>query len=236
MKEVGFLLIKIIDDDPIMVDNIYTIIEKNFGRVFYDYSIEKITDDFESAVYKNGDIFFLDIDLKGYNGIRIAEKIREYNYNAIIIFVSAMNDMVFDSLIVQPFYFVRKNNFDNDMNVAFDLIKKYVMNNYKIITFDLKGRKTAIKLTEIVYLESFLHEIIIHTLNDTYRYSGSFQNMFDLINSSNIIRIHKSYAINMFWMKEIHKDEIVMNNGVILNIGKKYKNSVLLVYKEYLLR
>lgn len=141
MKEVGFLLIKIIDDDPIMVDNIYTIIEKNFGRVFYDYSIEKITDDFESAVYKNGDIFFLDIDLKGYNGIRIAEKIREYNYNAIIIFVSAMNDMVFDSLIVQPFHFVRKNNFDNDMNVAFDLIKKYVMNNYKIITFDLKGRK-----------------------------------------------------------------------------------------------
>ena len=40
----------------------------------------------------------------------------------------------------------------------------------------------------------------------------------------------------MFWMKEIHKDEIVMNNGVILNIGKKYKNSVLLAYKEYLLR
>ncbi len=59
MKEVSFLLIKIIDDDPIMIDNIYTIIEKNFGRVFYDYSIEKIRDDFESAVYKMVIYFFL---------------------------------------------------------------------------------------------------------------------------------------------------------------------------------
>lgn len=236
MKEVSFLLIKIIDDDPIMVDNIYTIIEKNFGRVFYDYSIEKITDDFESAVYKNGDIFFLDIDLKGYNGIRIAEKIRKYNYNAIIIFVSAMNDMIFDSLIVQPFHFIRKDNFKNDMDITLNLIKKYVINNYKIITLNLKGRKTAIKLSEIVYLESFLHEIIIHTLSDSYKYIGTFNSMFELINSSNIIRIHKSYAINMFWMKEIHKEEIIMNNGIILNIGKKYKENVLLSYKEYLLR
>lgn len=40
----------------------------------------------------------------------------------------------------------------------------------------------------------------------------------------------------MFWMKEIHKEEIIMNNGIILNIGKKYKENVLLSYKEYLLR
>lgn len=87
-----------------------------------------------------------------------------------------------------------------------------------------------------MYLESFLHEIIIHTLSDSYKYIGTFNSMFELINSSNIIRIHKSYAINMFWMKEIHKEEIIMNNGIILNIGKKYKENVLLSYKEYLLR
>ena len=186
--------------------------------------------------FQNGDIYFLDIDLKESNGIKIAEKIRKYNYNAIIIFVSAMNDMIFDSLIVQPFHFIRKDNFKNDMDITLNLIKKYVINNYKIITLNLKGRKTAIKLSEIVYLESFLHEIIIHTLSDSYKYIGTFNSMFELINSSNIIRIHKSYAINMFWMKEIHKEEIIMNNGIILNIGKKYKENVLLSYKEYLLR
>lgn len=147
-----------------------------------------------------------------------------------------MNDMIFDSLIVQPFHFIRKDNFKNDMDITLNLIKKYVINNYKIITLNLKGRKTAIKLSEIVYLESFLHEIIIHTLSDSYKYIGTFNSMFELINSSNIIRIHKSYAINMFWMKEIHKEEIIMNNGIILNIGKKYKENVLLSYKEYLLR
>ena len=56
------------------------------------------------SILKKGIFFFLDIDLKEKNGIKIAEEIRENNSNAIIIFVSAMNDMIFDSLIVTTFF------------------------------------------------------------------------------------------------------------------------------------
>lgn len=142
-----------------------------------------------------------------------------------------MKDMVFDSLIVQPFYFIKKDNLENDIEIACHLIERNIINNYKIITLNLKGRKTSIKLSEIVYLESFLHEIVIHTLHDSYKYTGTFRSMMELINSSNIIRVHKSFAINMFWMKEIYKDKIIMNNGVMINMGKKYKNEVLSAYK-----
>lgn len=72
-----------------------------------------------------------------------------------------MNDMIFDSLIVQPFYFIRKDNFDRDMKIACTLIQKYINKNHKIITFDFNGKKTAIQLSDIIYLESFLHEITI---------------------------------------------------------------------------
>lgn len=52
-----------------------------------------------------------------------------------------MNDMIFDSLIVQPFYFIRKDNFDRDMKIACTLIQKYINKNHKIITFDFNGKK-----------------------------------------------------------------------------------------------
>ena len=190
----------------------------------------------EEVILKGIDIFFLDIDLKEKNGIKIAEKIRENNSNAIIIFVSAMNDMIFDSLIVQPFYFIRKDNFDRDMKIACTLIQKYINKNHKIITFDLNGKKTSMQLSDIIYLESFLHEITIHTPFDDYKYSSTFNKMMSLINSTNIIRIQKSYAVNLFWVKEIYKEELLLRNGVILKIGKKYRQDVLKQYKEYLLK
>ena len=80
-----------------------------------------------------------------------------------------MNDMIFDSLIVQPFYFIRKDNFDRDMKIACTLIQK-------------------------------------------------------------------SYAVNLFWVKEIYKEELLLRNGVTLKIGKKYQQDVLASYKEYLLK
>ena len=98
-----------------------------------------------------------------------------------------MNDMIFDSLIVQPFYFIRKDNFDRDMKIACTLIQKYINKNHKIITFDFNGKKTAIQLSDIIYLESFLHEITIHApFND-------FKNPMQLIYFGLKKFIKKSY-------------------------------------------
>ena len=230
------MLIKIVDDDQTFAKKIKDIVYDAFKNIFIDYSIECISSNFEYQYFEEGDIFFLDIDLKEENGIKIAEKIRENNFNAIIIFVSALNDMVFDSLIVQPFYFIRKDNFDRDMKIACTLIQKYINKNHKIITFDLNGRKTSMQLSDIIYLESFLHEITIHAPFNDYKYSSTFNKMMSLINSTNIIRIQKSYAVNLFWVKEIYKEELLLRNGVTLKIGKKYQQDVIASYKEYLLK
>lgn len=208
------MLIKIVDDDQVFAKKIESMVYDGFKDIFLDYSIDCITSNFEDRYFEKGDIFFLDIDLKEKNGIKIAEKIRENNSNAIIIFVSAMNDMIFDSLIVQPFYFIRKDNFDRDMKIACTLIQKYINKNHKIITFDFNGRKTSMQLSDIIYLESFLHEITIHAPFNDYKYSSTFNKMMSLINSTNIIRIQKSYAVNLFWIKGIYKEELLLRNGV----------------------
>ena len=230
------MLIKIVDDDQVFAKKIKDIVYDAFKNIFIDYSIECISSNFEYQYFEEGDIFFLDIDLKEKNVIKISENSRYNNYNEFIFFVSAMNDMIFDSLIVQPFYFIRKDNFDRDMKIACTLIQKYINKNHKIITFDFNGKKTAIQLSDIIYLESFLHEITIHAPFNDYKYSSTFNKMMSLINSTNIIRIQKSYAVNLFWVKEIYKEELLLKNGVTLKIGKKYQQDVLASYKEYLLK
>ena len=177
------MLIKIVDDDQVFVKKIKDIVYDNFKDIFLDYSIECITSNFEAQYFEKGDIFFLDIDLKEKNGIKIAEEIRIIKLLLLILMV-----------------------------------------------------KTAIQLSDIIYLESFLHEITIHTSSNFYKYSSTFNKMMSLINSTNIVRIHKSYAVNLFWVKEIYKEKLLLRNGVTLKIGKKYQQDVLASYKEYLLK
>lgn len=44
------------------------------------------------------DIFFLDIDISGDNGIEVARKIRSYKEDAIIIYFSFREDLVFNAM------------------------------------------------------------------------------------------------------------------------------------------
>lgn len=67
-----------------MVNKLSIIFSRYFDKVFYDYTIEEVTNNFNSKTCEIGDIFFLDIDLKNENEIKIAERIRLKNYNLCI--------------------------------------------------------------------------------------------------------------------------------------------------------
>ena len=45
--------------------------------IFLDYSIDCITSRFEDRYFEKGDIFFLDIDLKEKNGIKLLKKLEK---------------------------------------------------------------------------------------------------------------------------------------------------------------
>ena len=102
------MLIKIVDDDQVFVKKIKDIVYDNFKDIFLDYSIECITSNFEAQYFEKGDIFFLDIDLKEKNGIKIAEEITEIAslrsfslafIAAIIAFCNVSNCIIKTSLI-----------------------------------------------------------------------------------------------------------------------------------------
>ena len=64
------MLIKIVDDDQTFAKKIKDIVYDAFKNIFIDYSIECISSNFEYQYFEEGDIFFLDIDLKEENGIK----------------------------------------------------------------------------------------------------------------------------------------------------------------------
>ena len=90
--------IKIIDDDIQFMDSLKNTLTGEFDHVLIDGSTS-FEDEYDY------DIYFLDIDMP-YNGLEMARKIKSFNDDIIVIFVSFREDLIFEALQTFPYYFI----------------------------------------------------------------------------------------------------------------------------------
>ena len=97
----------ICDDDLFAVREIRNLLEpfhtESDGFDVSDFSCGEDLIDF----YSNGgcfDIVFIDIEMKGINGIEAAETIRELAPETIIIFVSSHSSYIFDAFRIESVF------------------------------------------------------------------------------------------------------------------------------------
>jgi len=109
--------------------------EKSMGEYLKQLIENRLADDKEYRVkvfssgaelLKNGkdfDIFFLDIHLKDMSGIDMARSLRQES-EAVIVFVTALKEYVFDAFDVQAFQYLLKHLFYN-LSAALSSIRRF---------------------------------------------------------------------------------------------------------------
>ena len=113
--------IKIIDDDIQFMDSLKNTLTGEFDHVLMDSSTS-FEDEYDY------DIYFLDIDMP-YNGLEVARKIKQFNDDIIVIFVSFREDLIFEALQTFPYYFLRKKYLKEELPIVINKIKKMLVNN-----------------------------------------------------------------------------------------------------------
>ena len=229
--------IVIVDDDKYFSNQFSILINNHISNILESYNLTIINDDFVNTLLNNAyDIIFLDIDLNDVTGIKLASVLKRQKPNAIIIFVSSRNDLVFDSLAVQPFQFIRKSNLLEDTMLVLNMLNDYLKRNRKLITINMSGRKLGITINDILYLESSGHDVSIATIDTIYTYRCTMKEMVKEINSNAFIQIKKSLIINFDHVKEIDENNnVILKNDIQFFISRFYKKDVLKKYEAYLL-
>lgn len=205
--------------------------------------IEKISDHVEFKIISENfrtdlltekyDLIFIDIDLKDHSGIEMAKDIRNSGLGELFVFVTAHAHLVYDTFIVHPFFFIRKDNYKNDISVFFDLLPEK-FNTDGFIMIKWKGVKRAVNLRDIIYIESMDHSLLIHTVQGAFYDSHLLMEILKILNQSNFVQVHKSYVINMKYLVNYNSSTVQMIKEIQLSIGRKYKQSFLERYTKYL--
>ena len=234
--------IAIIDDDSNYLELIRKRVEFVCKKVDpeFKFSISCFSSPFfviEEEDYFSFDLVLLDIDMPGLNGIELAQMINKRRYSdtiPYIIFVSAMENLVFEALQQFPYSFVRKSNLED--------IDKCILNIHKMRKlspiYGVKiGRTTKfIELNKTMYLEKQGNYVNFYTEEGVFQERSLLDEKYNDLVQFGFVRPHIGALANANYIIEISNEYILMKNGKELPISRSYKKEFKDKYHKWLVR
>lgn len=89
--------------------------------------------------------------------------------------------------------------------------------------FDFKEGRKEISLDRLLYIESNLHILEFHVMEDDMKVYTMYETLNILetrLSENDFIRIHQSYLVNAKHIKNVVRCKVILTNGVELSIPK----------------
>lgn len=104
----------------------------------------------------------------------------------------------------------------------------------KMIYIKKRQARLAIKLKDILYLEKFRRQIIVHiTEGEDVRVYGKFDALTPMLDGR-FAHPHQSYIINMQHIIRLGSNEVIMREGMKIKLGNHCFAKMKKSYDEYI--
>ena len=230
------LQIAVCEDEKAMGSYLKQLIDKRLaGRKEYQIEI------FEAGWQllesdKKFDIFFLDIDLKDMSGIDMARKLRETS-GAVIIFVTALKEYVFDAFDVQAFqYLLKPVNEEKFFRVLDGAVEECLAGKGgEPLVIRIKGTYRSIMRENIVYAENDARKVVLHLKEEQISYYAKMSELEKILGGQ-FFRCHRGYLVNLNEVKSYDTGSIQLKNGETILMAKQKYSAFVSAYMEFLRR
>ena len=182
---------------------------------------------FEWTDYNKYDIVFFDIKMKKVSGIELSNLVREKNKVVDIVFVTGMIEYALHGYKVSAMQYLLKPIKQDDIYSCLNKVLERIDSTDESSKFMIiKTPKKSMKLNydEIYYFEMFSPNIVIHTIKEEIALRKKISEIEKELKSSSFIRCHRSYIVNLKYVKSISKKTIILENEVNIPLSRnKYK-------------
>ena len=214
--------------------------------------VRKADSDAEISVFTNPDellnvedlfdLVFLDIQMEEMTGIDVAKRLRTRETQPEIVFISAVQEYVFDAFDVEAFHYLIKPVDTAKFAKVYDRVKMRIADKKKnfleteeaaILSVKSKTRQYSLKMTDVLYVENQLKKLLIHTKEETIDLYGAMKDI-EAQTSDGFFRCHRGYLVNLGHIKSYSKDEILLDNGERIMIAKERYPEFIKAYMHFL--
>lgn len=183
------------------------------------HNIEEFNDHYS---FSNYDIFVIDIHIDDGKGIALAKYIKEKNDTVQIIFMGSSLENISDIYEVEHCYFMASNSLEKYLLKAIQKAMQNIESDSRYLFVQTKSKKITVKTKDIVFLERSQRYTYIHTVNQSIRVAKSLDEIMIKVPRF-LIRLHNSYAVNINNITEMKRENVLLNNGQVIPISRKYQ-------------
>lgn len=230
--------IAICDDDAEVLASLSDFINKTY------HDIDLLTERYSSgeslmrAIEKQGisyHLLFLDIEMGGIDGIQVAKKAHTLLPDMYIVFITSHDEFAISGYEVSAFRFLTKPVQTAKLMEAVSAVKKELLNQ-KTIHIESKDTEAVLKVKDILYIEAQDKNVKIISREQLYHDRNRIDFYTQLFASDDFYRIHRSYLINLRYIKFIDRLDILMVNGDSLPISRLRKKQFDEAFHTYVKR
>ena len=202
------------------------------------------TDLFESAeeyLFKADqnayDVIFLDISMKGQNGMELARQIREKEEDVILVFVTSDASYVFDGYEVGAYRYLMKPVEAKKLWEILDYTRVQRAaeeDNYILVKKD--SQSVRVNLRDVLYIEVQKHYVNLHLENEEpMTVKAVFAELLQEIQekSGTVLTTHRSYAVNIDKVVRIGRTECILSDGSSIPVSRNFYKAVNEAFIKY---
>lgn len=179
-------------------------------------------------------ILFLDIEMKGINGIEAARKLRGRSNQAQIIFVTSHPDFVFQGYEVRALNYILKPfepaRILSVLHTAIQLLD-IAAERYYII--EQRAGSIRVPVSSIKYFSSEKRVVHAVTEQGNYTFYEKLGNLEADLKGA-FVRIHNRYLIHLKYLSQIDGNTAVID-GEPLPVSRSFKSALSIAFAKYML-
>ena len=183
------------------------------------------------------DLLFLDVQIPNeLSGIEIAKQIHSVDEYIPIVFITNYIEYACEGYLVNALRYIVKPIDQASINECMEIAwKRWSLAQQESLRVEYGKQLMMVPIRSIIMLESLGHMLKIHIagVNDGIELRARLKDYYMKLPAGLFSQCHKSYIVNVMYVRKIQPNEIVLANGTQVSLGRKYATDFLKLFNEY---
>lgn len=174
--------------------------------------------------HQDVDIFLLDIEMPGMNGVELARQIRQRNAQAQIVFITGYSEYMAIGYDVEALHYLVKPIESEKLYAVLDRAVARLQRQEPTFLIDQHGVLTRVPVSKIRFIEVNRNYVTIY-VDTAYEIRRSMKEIETLLDKR-FLRIGRSCIVNLTYVMQVSKTDLTLIDGTKLYLPRGSYNSV----------